>query len=241
MTPLLPQILEDNPHYWVLYKPGSWFVHPPSDKRALKQFSNSILTSWFWRHLNQKAYPIHRLDFLTEGLMIWAKDSESASQLNFLHQDSQLQKTYHAVVRGHTDETGIIDIPLQTDTSPEPVPCLTEYKTLKKIEMPLGINSTYSSSRYSLVEVKLKTGRWHQIRKHFNRIAHPLIGDREHGDSHHNRYFRDQLKIPSLLLKSHQLEFSCPFTRQKRVITSPVSDKWQAVYTLFEKTKSLES
>ena len=85
-----PQVLEDHEHYWVLYKPISWFVHPPSDRRALKKFSQRILTSWFWKNLNQKAFPIHRLDFATEGLMIWAKSSESAGALNELHYDSQI-------------------------------------------------------------------------------------------------------------------------------------------------------
>ena len=228
-----PLILEDLENYWVVYKPSGWFVHPPSDKRALKQFSNYILTSWFYKNLNQKAYPIHRLDFATEGIMIWAKNSESAGILNELHYDECLIKTYHAIVRGHPPDEGVIDIPLLSDLNREPVPCVTKYKALKRLELPVRINSEFLSSRYSFMEVTLKTGRWHQIRRHFNRISCPIIGDREHGDSHHNRYFRDRLKIPQLLLKAHELKFICPFSGEGKVFTSPVSEKWEAAYALF--------
>lgn len=231
---LQPQILEDHEHFWLLYKPTSWFVHPPSDRRALKKFSRSILTSWFWRNLNQKAYPVHRLDFATEGLMIWAKSPESAGALNELHYGSQIKKTYHAVVRGHTLDSGIIDIPLLSDSSPDAVACLTEYKTLKRVERNVQVNSLHPTSRYSLVEVTLKTGRWHQIRRHFNRISHPLIGDREHGDSHHNRYFRDELKLSSLLLKAHSLEFRNPFSGEQMTFETPLTERWNQVYKLFE-------
>ena len=228
-----PLILEDNEHYWLLYKPSGWFVHPPNDARALKQFKNFILTDWFQRHLNQKAYPIHRLDFATEGLMLWAKTSDAAGALNFLHKGNQLKKTYLAVVRGHTEDTGAIDVPLLSDLSPIPVECLTEYQTLKRIELPAKINSEHATSRYSLVEVYLKTGRWHQIRRHFNRISHPLIGDQEHGDSHHNRYFRDELRLPGLLLKSRSLNFQCPFTDENKSFHAPVTEKWQQIQSLF--------
>jgi tRNA pseudouridine65 synthase len=237
---LTPQILEETDQYWLMYKPCGWFVHPPDDKRALKQFSQKILTSWFWQHFNQKAFPIHRLDFPTEGLMIWAKDSESAGILNELHYDNRLQKTYHAVVRGHMPEIGRIDIPLSSDMYPEAVPCLTEYKTLNRIEKAVQINSEHATSRYSLVEAYLKTGRWHQIRRHFNRIAHPIIGDREHGDSHHNRFFRDKLELTSLLLKAHRLEFICPFTNEKKKFEAPLTKKWHQVYSLFDKSISDE-
>jgi tRNA pseudouridine65 synthase len=231
---MLPQILEEQPNYWVLYKPSGWFVHPPSDRRALKKFSQHILTSWFWRNLKQKAYPIHRLDFATEGLMIWAKSSESAGVLNDLHHGSRLNKTYHAVVRGHTLDSGLIELPLLSDSHVVAVECLTEYKTLKRMELNAKINSAHPTSRYSLVEVQLKTGRWHQIRRHFNRISHPIIGDREHGDSHHNRYFRDELKIPGLLLKAHRLDFQCPFLDKFQSLNAPVTEKWGSLYSLFQ-------
>lgn len=230
----LPLILKEEKNYWVVIKPSGWFVHPPSDLRALKQFSENIMTSWFWKNLKIKAYPIHRLDFSTEGLMIWAKDSASAAALNELHFDQRLQKTYHAVVRGFTLDSGLIDIPLLSDAAPEPVSAVTEYQTLKRLELPVQVHPAHPTSRYSLVEVKLRTGRWHQIRRHFDRIAHPLIGDQEHGDSHHNRYYRDHLKIPGLLLKAERLNFQCPFSGETQSFQTPMTDRWQKIYRLFQ-------
>lgn len=228
-----PEILEKNDFFWVMAKPAGWFVHPPSDRRALKKFSNRILTSWLEKNFEKKAFPIHRLDFLTEGVMIWALDSEKASRLNQLHSTEGLRKTYHAIVRGSTPDEGKIEIPLQSDSHFQEVPCLTEYQTLKRIELPVQINSAHATSRYSLVEVSLKTGRWHQIRRHFNRISHPIIGDREHGDSHHNRFFRDQLKIPSLLLRASQIQFECPFHQETRIYAYPLNPRWEKIQDLF--------
>ncbi len=233
-----PQILEDFENYWLVYKPRGWFVHPPSDKRAFKKFSQKIMTSWFWRNLNCKAFPVHRLDFATEGLMIWAKNSESASILNELHYNERLTKTYHAVVRGSPADEGVIDIPLLSDSSLETVPCFTKFRTLKRLEIPAQINSPHPTSRYSLMEVKLLTGRWHQIRRHFNRLSNPIIGDREHGDSHHNRYFRDHLKIDGLLLKAERLEFLCPFSGVEKNFQSPMTEPWEKIDSLFESGSS---
>lgn len=229
-----PQILKEFENYWLVYKPRGWFVHPPSDKRALKKFSHKILTSWFLQNLNRKAFPIHRLDFATEGLMIWSKDSESAGILNELHYDERLIKTYHAVVRGSPADEGIVDIPLKSDAYLEPIVCITKFKTLKRLELPTQINSEHATSRYSLMEVTLQTGRWHQIRRHFNRLSNPIIGDREHGDSHHNRYFRDQLKLDGLLLKAEKLEFTCPFSNEEKTFQAPPTEHWQKIYSLFD-------
>jgi tRNA pseudouridine65 synthase len=232
-NPSAPIVLEDRPDYWVLFKPAGWFVHPPSDTRAKKQFAQFILTSWFMRELGQKAFPIHRLDFGTEGVMIWAKTATAASLFNELHGSENLQKTYRAVVRGHTPDQGVIDVPLLSDSSPQEVACRTEYTTRARIELPAQINSPHATSRYSLVEVKLKTGRWHQIRRHFNRVSHPIMGDREHGDSHHNRFFRDHLQIPGLLLQAQKLEFTCPFAGCPETLQAPENERWNKIHGLF--------
>lgn len=229
-----PFVVEEFENYFILFKPAGWFVHPPEDKRALKAFQNRILTKWLWSQRKTKSFPVHRLDFGTEGLLIWAKSSEAAGVLSELNQSGQIRKFYHAVCRGYVEpEEGTIEIPLDTDSSPDEKASRTDYQTLQRLELKAQINSKFPTSRYSLLEIRLHTGRWHQIRRHFNRISHHLIGDREHGDSHHNRYFRDQLKISGLLLKAYKLEFQDPWGQTLRTFLCPMTPTWEQVHRLF--------
>lgn len=232
---LEPVLLEEFENYFILFKPSGWFVHPPEDKRAQKAFKNRILTRWLYHKMGKKCFPVHRLDFATEGILIWAKSPEAAGRLSQMNINGEIEKIYHTVVRGFVEPSeGVIDIPLVTDSSVDEKPCLTEYKTLKQIELPFQINSRFPTSRYSLMEVRLHTGRWHQIRRHFNRISYPIIGDREHGDSHHNRFFRDELQIPGLLLKAVSLKFIDPWDQSSKTFSCPSTPLWEKAYRLFQ-------
>jgi tRNA pseudouridine65 synthase len=147
--------------------------------------------------------------------------------------DREVRKTYHAVARGHVDMDGVIDLPLEIAGFDELNESETRYKRLAAIELPFAVGKKYPTSRYSLVEVNPVTGRWHQIRRHFDRIAHPLLGDIEHGDSYHNRFFRDELKIQGLCLKALRLEFRHPWTQEEMSIESSACEKWNKIYSLF--------
>ena len=230
-----PQIVADFENYFVLYKPPGWFVHPPSDGRALRKFRSRILTQYLQNQLGGRVHPVHRLDFATEGILVWAKNPESAGALSRINEGGGFTKIYHAIVRGHpTPRDGLIEIPLASDSSLGLVPCRTEYKTLQQIDLPHQVHSKYPTSRYAWLEVRLHTGRWHQIRRHMNRISHPIIGDREHGDSHHNRFFRECLKIPGLLLKAQSLRFQDPFNQEPRFFESPQTPNWSSLQALFQ-------
>jgi tRNA pseudouridine65 synthase len=67
-----------------------------------------------------------------------------------------------------------------------------------------------------------------------NRVSHPIVGDREHGDSHHNRYFRDQLGINGLCLWAKELSFTHPATGERVQFLSPQTEKWEMILRLFE-------
>lgn len=153
-----------------------------------------------------------------------------------------VEKTYLAVVRGWLkEEQGLVDIPLELDSSGELAPSLTFYKTLARIELPESVGKKFSTGRYSLLEVRPRSGRWHQIRRHMNRISHPIIGDREHGDSHHNRFFRDRLRIDGLCLWAKELSLRHPVSGSLLHFESPTSEKWQTIYRLFNFSASATS
>ncbi len=111
---------------------------------------------------------VGRLDKVTSGVMIFAKNSIAASKLN-----GNMDKTYNAIVWGTPPETGTINAPIYRPdmgltlrcVDPRGDEAITHYKVIKQYEDK------------AFVEVKTETGRTHQIRVHFDYIGHPLVGD----------------------------------------------------------------
>jgi tRNA pseudouridine65 synthase len=152
--------------------------------------------------------PVHRLDRKTSGLILFSKTKEGVSVFQNLFDENKIQKTYLALVRGHLPENGIIDSPVKNERG-NYKEALTEYRCLKTFERNYEI-PPYSTQRYSLVEFKPKTGRYHQLRIHANKIAHPIINDPKYGNRHHNHYFQEKLNIHELFLHACQLQFVHP-------------------------------
>jgi tRNA pseudouridine65 synthase len=227
-------ILYEDQYFFAIDKPSGFFVHPP-EKSRYPVPQEKICTYELSRYFNEKVYPAHRLDAPTSGVVLFAKAQSYVRELNRLFQDREMQKTYHAVARGFIDEQGTIDMPLEIAGFKDPIDAKTDYRLLARAEFNFAVGRKYSSARYSLVKVEPVTGRWHQIRRHFDRIAHPLLGDIEHGDSHHNRFFRDELKIPGLCLRATSLKFTHPWSQSSISIEAPDDEKWMKIYKLFEK------
>ena len=159
--------------------------------------------------IGQHVYPVHRLDRPTSGVLLMALSSDMARALKEQFDDRTIVKTYLAVCRGYCPLTGIIKEPLHNDRGVLQE-AETHYDRLNTIELPIQVASRYTTSRYSLVKVTPKTGRYHQIRKHFAKLRHYLIGDTKHGDLHHNRMFQEKLECHGLLLHAQSLSFRHP-------------------------------
>ncbi|MGZ3691351.1 MAG: pseudouridine synthase [Pseudobdellovibrio sp.] len=229
-----PRILFQDEHLLLLFKPSTWFVHPPENPRFRRGLKRRTCVQWLSDAHQIKAFPAHRLDAATEGILIFGLNKPATAHLNLQFKNHETKKTYFAVIRGWMKEQdGKIELPLELDSTGELVACETNYRTLAKIEHNVKISKKFDTSRYSMVEVSPKTGRWHQIRRHMNRVSHPIIGDREHGDSHHNRYFRDQLNINGLCLWAKELEITHPASGEKIKFISPQSEKWDTITKLF--------
>jgi tRNA pseudouridine65 synthase len=89
--------------------------------------------------------------------------------------------------------------------------------------------SRHPTSRYSLVEIHPETGRMHQIRRHFTKISHPIIGDRQHGDNRHNRFFETGLGVRRMLLAAVELSLPHPRTGESLRLVAPVDDPFQLI------------
>jgi len=185
LAPPLPELICDKGAYSVWMKPaglmsqGTKYGDHCSILRQAELFFSS----------QRKVYPVHRLDREAEGVMVIAHTPEAASKLSALFQEGKVDKTYEASVMGHpSPEKGTIEKPLDGK------PAISNYEVLTH-DPETGISS---------VRVKIKTGRYHQIRRHLDMIGHPIVGDSRYGKGNKNR---DGLK-----LKAVSLGFRCPFS-----------------------------
>jgi tRNA pseudouridine65 synthase len=226
------QIVYQDEYFFVIDKPAGMFVHPP-ERSAYPTPPEKICLFKLRDQFQREVFPVHRLDAPTSGLVTFAFTKESTKALSLLFAKRQMSKTYQAVARGHLENEGQIDLPLKIAGFEEPITAMTRYRTLKQIELPATVGKKYTTARYSLMEIYPETGRWHQIRRHFDQIAHPLLGDIEHGDSHHNRFFRDELKIKGLCLRATRLSFVHPWEQKEISISAPPSEQWGQIQTLF--------
>jgi len=215
-------------------KPSGLLVHRSKIDRHETRFAIQLLRD----QIGQYVYPVHRLDKPTSGVLLFALDPETARRMTEQFTQRTVEKKYLAIVRGYTDDYGCIDSPLSEVLDPatdsranqdkEAQLACTEYTALARAELPLPVRP-YSTSRYSLLRLKPFTGRRHQIRRHLNHIAHPVVGDVNHGDRYHNQFFRQHFDCHRLLLMAHSLEFEHPQTQQEISIAASMDEVFTRV------------
>lgn len=206
-------------------KPAGFHVHPPEVNAHLVP-KEKIILHQLRDQLQKKLFPVHRLDVGTSGVLLFALSSEAAAFLCQHFADQLVEKKYWALVRGFLPETGVIDLDLKLGE--KTVSAVTEFKTLGQMEIPAAVGGRFSSARYSWLEVWPRSGRFHQIRRHLNRISHPVIGDAQHGDSRHNQYFRMQWGISGLCLRAMELKVADHF-----IFSAEQDSKWKRIESLF--------
>jgi len=208
-------------------KPAGMLVHRSAIDTRAEVFVLQLLRD----QIGQWVYPVHRLDRPTSGVLLFALSAETAHRLAEAFARHEVEKHYLAVVRGFVDDSGCIDQPLKeskdrladrfSQADPEAQPAITRYVRLATAELPRAVGP-HATARYSLVRITPSTGRKHQIRRHFSHLSHPVIGDTEHGDRFHNRFFRDVLHCSRLLLAAIELTVIHPLRRQPLTITAPL-------------------
>lgn len=157
-------------------------------------------------------HPVHRLDRSTSGALTFAFDPEITRRMQERFESGEVIKRYLALVRGIAPESGVIDHPIPRAPDGPRVPAVTEVRRLATFE------------RYSLVEAIPRTGRLHQIRRHFKHISHPIIGDVRYGKGEHNRLFRERFGLHRLALHALELKFDHPMTGERLRIVAPVPE-----------------
>lgn len=132
-------------------------------------------------HTKGEIFPVHRLDKDVGGVMVYAKTKKAASELSKQAGDRTMEKTYLAVLHGAPEgKSGILEDLLFFDKGKNK--SFTVKKERKGVKKALlSYNVLNEKAEFSLVEVKLMTGRTHQIRVQFASRKMPLVGDRRYG------------------------------------------------------------
>lgn len=225
MPDLMLEILYRDAFMVAINKPPGLLVHRTALDRHETRFAVQLLRD----QIGQRVWPVHRLDRGTSGVLVFALDAVSAHALAEQFAQHAPNKRYVALVRGHPAEAGEIDHPLRREADAidpraardegdegnggaapvEAQPARTRYRRLATIELPVAVDR-YPNSRYALVEARPLTGRTHQIRRHMNHIAHPVIGDSTHGKGVHNRYFASAWGVGRLMLACVDMQLRHP-------------------------------
>ena len=202
-------IYEDN-HLLVVNKPVNVPVNADSSADSdLQQQLKAYLKEKYDKPGNVYLGLVHRLDRPVGGVMVFARTSKAASRLSESLRKGEFQKTYLAVVEAkappeaHLEDWLVKDGAANTTTVTQPGQgklALLDYRTLQKAD---GL---------SLLQVRIGTGRSHQIRVQLSHAGLPIWGDQ--------RYNRHAIKGQQIALFAHQLSFPHPVTRQILTFTA---------------------
>lgn len=198
------EIIYRDEYLVAINKPHGLLVHKSKLAADASEFAVQILRD----QLGMRVTPVHRIDRKTGGVLLFALNDESNKALNLQFDQNRVHKIYLALVRGYTADEEHVDYDLRKENG-QLQRAVTNYRTLERVEVPVAFGK-HETQRYSLVEVQPETGRMHQIRKHFNHLRHPIIGDRPHGCNKQNRLFKERWNMTTMLLHAVEMEFEHP-------------------------------
>lgn len=231
------KIVYEDKNLLVINKPSGMVVHPGVGESHSKDSLVNALLNHCKGALSgiggvMRPGIVHRLDKDTSGLLIVAKNDPTHQYLMNLFKARKVGKTYFALVAGHlTPEKGAIEAPIgrakgdrkKMVVSHSGKEAFTKYKVLKYFD-----DCTY-------VEIKLITGRTHQIRVHFDSIGFPLLGDCVYGRQKLNKYFEQEYGLSRLFLHAGRIEFVIPSKRKSSIFEASLPSELKKVIDLLSK------
>jgi 23S rRNA pseudouridine1911/1915/1917 synthase len=172
---------------------------------------------------------VHRLDRDTSGLLVVARSEEAHAALQQAIRDREIERRYLALVRGHPkSRTGRIDAPIGRDRRD---PTRRSLDTEEPREAVTHFEVAESLPRHALLDVRLETGRTHQIRVHLAAIDLPVAGDPQYG-------VKGDLGLERQFLHAYRLRFAHPLTSEEIDVASPVPPDLESA---LERARRLDS
>ncbi len=209
-------ILYEDSHLIVVVKPAGIGVQgDSSNDKSMYDYIKDYIKHKYNKPGNVYLGIVHRLDRPVSGVMVFAKTSKAASRLSEAIRTNKFDKYYYAVVNGQTEDSdklihyvikrsnkmgNIASVVFENTANSKKA--ILEYKTLERL----------NHKNLSLLEVKLETGRFHQIRVQLAAIGHPIYGDRKYGS-----YIKYSVAEVPLALFASKLSFEHP--TKKEILT----------------------
>jgi 23S rRNA pseudouridine1911/1915/1917 synthase len=231
------EILYEDDDLAIINKPAGMMVHAGAgateDARNRGTLVNALL-----HHLatlsgvggEMRPGIVHRLDKETSGLIVVAKNDQAHRKLAEQFSRREVKKTYIALVHGWIKkDSGTISASISRDKvrrtrmttrHPDGREAVSHYKVLRRIDTVYG--------KFTLVEIKIDTGRTHQIRVHLSSLGHPVVGDTLYGAPRELRARRESgrtapgTSLSRNFLHAAQLELTHPQTGKKIALAAPL-------------------
>jgi 23S rRNA pseudouridine1911/1915/1917 synthase len=199
----------------VIEKPAGLVVHPGSGVK-----SGTVVNALLHHFKNLSDFGgdsrpgiVHRIDKWTSGLLLIAKNNPAHARLGTAFQDRRIQKTYIALVHGKlTRSGGTIE------------KTIGRHPTIRTRMAALDNRGRAAHTEYTVLEafrdftllqVKIKTGRTHQIRVHLSAIGHPVVGDDVYGEKTHKAFVKKYGALNRYFLHAESLRFTHPRTGEE--------------------------
>jgi len=220
----------------VIEKPAGMVVHPGA-ATGNDTIVHGLL--FHFKNLSRvggQARPgiVHRLDKWTSGLLIVAKDDWTHAQLSRAFQERSVQKTYIALVHGRMPEQAAeialsigrhTKIRTRMATHPDGRKALSSYRVLQEMGGTSGrpeVRGRQAADLYTLLEVRIMTGRTHQIRVHLSAIGHPVVGDDVYSEVRYKEFAKQYGPPGRYFLHAAALQFTHPKSGSVLKFESPL-------------------
>lgn len=222
--PIPLKVVYEDEDLAVIEKPAGLSVHPGAGT-GVQTIVHALL--FRFKKLSSaggEARPgiVHRLDKWTSGLMIVAKNDAAHVRLSRAFQDRTVQKSYLALVHGKLAKPSG-EVTLNIGRHPQKRTRMSAQKGSGRIAL-----STYRTIEeirgFSLLEVRIKTGRTHQIRVHLSAIGHPVAGDDVYGERQYAEFVKKYGKPGRYFLHAAELQFAHPRTGEILKFESPLPE-----------------
>ena len=171
---------------------------------------------------------VHRLDKDTSGILVVAKNDKAHINMSEQIKNHTVQKTYIALVRGIVKENeATINMPIGRSTKDRKKMAVT--KNGKEAITHFKVIKRYPNENCTLLEVKIETGRTHQIRVHLSQIGYPVIGDTTYSSG------RNKWGVQGQCLHAKSLEFKHPITQKEMFLEAELPEYLQKIIKELEK------
>lgn len=217
------EILYRDEHIIAINKPSGLLVH----KSFYSGEADTYAIQELRKQIGQKVYPVHRLDRKTSGVLLFTLDKDTLRAMGDQFATREVEKKYIAILRGWTKEEETIDYDLINENEVKQN-AVTYYRRLQTSEIDLPFLK-HQTSRYSLVEAIPETGRFHQLRKHFKHILHPILGCRKHGCNKQNKLLLQTFNMTRMPLHAYQLAFTHPITNERITVIATIDEEFKKV------------